>query len=239
MDEKTQKKRNVKDEILERMAVKELRNLIPELKNEVSYTISDMKDVYRDYCSFMMQTEAMRGEKFKKMSEAYKDILNRLSNYAGKLGKSEQINDKDLCNELLIDFLDIHSKFESLLFVNLSKAKYFVPLKDEIKSQLRSNEFVFEQVFGLSFFYAQNRRKVFDYQKSYVNCKEVENYEGSNDGTPLPEGYAASCLHKGIWQFDTTKNRYVMLTKEMVVIDREEKYNDILIEENTSERNKG
>ena len=224
---KAQKKRKSEEE-LALMAINELKGYIPELKEEIYYTLIAMKDIISVFCSYMSFTEEIKSNRFKRMEASYKDLIERTKLYGEKLSNLSQIKDEDLYSEVLNGILDIHSKLESLLFLHLSKSKIYEPMCEEIKPILGSNEYMIEQVFGVGFFFGTDRHKIYDYQNCYVDCKAVENYEGDKNGVPIPEGYSSSCVHKGIWIYNEEGNEYKVLCKEVVKIDKEEKFNSIL-----------
>ncbi len=234
MERKTRKS---KDEDLELMALNELKGYIPELKEEIYYTASDMEDIYSEFCAYMSYSHEIKSQRFKNMERAYKTLLRRITGYGEKLGNYRQIKDEDLYKEVLYGILDIHSKLESLLFLHLSKAKIYEPLCEEIKPILLNNERIIKQVFGVSFFYYENRNKVYNHQRYYVDCKAVGNIESDESGVPLPDGFASSCVHKGIWLYDERKKKYDILGKEVVRIDPSEKFNNVLLEVVDLERN--
>ena len=235
MEKKLQKTRKLSEEELELMAIDELKGYIPELKEEMNYTSIEMKDIFNEFCSYLSYTQEIKSDRFKRMENAYKDVLHRITRFGEKLKNSSQIKDKDLYSEVFNGILDIHSKLESLLFLHLSKAKIYAPLCEDIKPILGSNEYMIEQVFGVGFFFCTNRHKIYNYQRCYVDCKAVENYEGDENGVPLPDGYSSSCVHKGVWLYNERKKKYDVLGKEIVKIDRDEKFNDVLLESDDEE----
>lgn len=234
-NKKVQKTRKTSEEELELMAINELKGYIPELKEEMNYASTEMEDIFNEFCSYLSYTQEIKSDRFRRMEGAYKDVLRRIARFGEKLTNSSQIKDKDLYSEVFNGILDIHSKLESLLFLHLSKAKIYAPLCEDIKTILGSNEYMIEQVFGVGFFFCTNRHKIYNYQRCYVDCKAVENYEGDENGVPLPDGYSSSCVHKGVWLYNERKEKYDVLGKEIVKIDRDENFNDVLLESDDEE----
>ena len=61
---KAQKKRKSEEE-LALMAINELKGYIPELKEEIYYTLIAMKDIISVFCSYMRFTEEIKSDRFK------------------------------------------------------------------------------------------------------------------------------------------------------------------------------
>ena len=216
------------DEEIKREADRRFRAFLPDLIEYASYLIGDIHNAFNSTYAYLAYTSEARSDRFQKVRKACFDLAELASDFCEDMQKSEVVEDENIIFIAYNKLMQIHNDLELVIYRQLSKVDLYSELCEDMMDILVVNEEMFTDVFGISFFYYDNNKKIYPKtsQKWYADIEITP--VAAEEGVLLPNGYVTNCVHKGVWR-ETGEGKYTVLKPEIVQVVEANLANNILI----------